>query len=259
MVFAVLTATLFACTLGLKTSFSKRDTPKNIEDFGDDSGENFVPIAQVAALPERISRMLKPSVCNCTPDVWRQYSICKEVAARATLALSFGIGGFDPWAEHVVSTYNLVPNLFDCFDQRKPAFESRFWGICVGSEDGVFNGKNFTKLTWILKAAFHGPALVKMNIERSELGVLENLADKDWARIGMLHVVYHLNSGTCNDTGAMVEKVAGVMGIVRRHMAIVNASAAYWGTDCQVNGVSVPKIIQVSYKAKSLCAFNSTE
>jgi len=199
-----------------------------------------------------IFEQLAPEACACTIDRWDQYTVCQQATKTSTSAFSFGVMGYDPWGKYVNQNYNLIPELFDCFDHRKPGgFENNFAAVCLGAQEGEFDGHKYETLPQFLKGVANASALMKMDIEKSEFDVLGNLTSSDFERLSNLNVEYHFNL-ECPDSDA-IERALHVMQHVRKHLAVVDAAAAYYGDECLVGGASFPKLLMVSYRARSAC------
>lgn len=212
------------------------------------------PTDQLSYPVRAMFEQLAPEACACTIDHWDQYAICEKAAAKSTNAFSFGVMGYDVWGQHVQAKYNIVPELFDCFDHRKPAdFESKLFPVCLGAEEGNFHGRTYETLPQLLKGTAKNEAsvLVKIDIERDEYEVLGNMTGSDFQRLSGLNVEYHLNYG-CPDSNAL-KKILRVMQHVRAHLAVIDSAADYYGDNCFVGGTPLPKLFAVSYAARSLC------
>jgi len=170
--------------------------------------------------------------------------------AEATLALSLGINGYDPWAQHVQknSGQNVVPKTFDCYNTNKPGgFENDFSEVCVGNTEGIFDNRKFTALSKLLTGVPERSVLLKMDIERSEFDILEYMSDEDWKRIRSLHVEYHMNY-YCPDEVEW-NRILRILRRVRQKLAVVDGAAGYYGTNCTFAQSPMPKLFAVSYAA----------
>merc|ERR1712032_415174 len=107
--------------------------------------------------------------CNCALELWEDYAICKSSLAVASRALSFGIFGFDPWAEHVHRMTNVIPELFDCFNSKRPEFKNNFSALCLAASAFTdSSGRRFETLSRILEGSNNESVLVKLDIEHAE-------------------------------------------------------------------------------------------
>eukprot|EP00404_Azadinium_spinosum_P004817 CAMPEP_0180473386 /NCGR_PEP_ID=MMETSP1036_2-20121128/30128_1 /TAXON_ID=632150 /ORGANISM="Azadinium spinosum, Strain 3D9" /LENGTH=270 /DNA_ID=CAMNT_0022480657 /DNA_START=48 /DNA_END=860 /DNA_ORIENTATION=- len=200
-----------------------------------------------------IFEQLAPEACACTIDRWDQYTVCQQATKTSTSAFSFGVMGYDPWGKYVNQNYNLIPELFDCFDHRKPGgFENNFAAVCLGAQEGELDGRMYETIPRLLKGVANASVLMKMDIEGSEFDVLGSLTPSDFERLSSLNVEYHFNQGRCPDSDE-IDRALRVMQHVRKHLVVVDAAADYYGPECRVDGALFPKMFAVSYTARSTC------
>jgi len=223
-------------------------------------GELHQEVGQVIAhgrLPAAVLDVLRlvapePRRCRCALERWDQYAVCRRAFRAAARALSLGINGYDPWGSFIQNRTHLVPQTFDCFNTNKPVdFPNTFSPICVGPSKGMSEGHSYTTLSELLVGATKGSVLVKMDIERSEFEVLLGLTESDWARIGSLHVEYHMNYECPSEQEWFM--IQRVLWRARQNLAVVDAAAGYYAPHCTLEGSIIPKLFAVSYVAESLC------
>lgn len=198
-----------------------------------------------------------PRDCQCHVVRWDQYAVCADAMTRSTRALSLGVNGYDPWGQELQRLHAAIkPQLYDCFNLQKPTeFDNDFYPQCVGAQAnaGEIDGRHWTTLPALLAGAANATVLLKMDIETHEFPVLETLGDEDFARIGSLNVEYHFNAGEC-PTEKDLYIAESVFQRVRKHMAVVDAAAAYYDQGCpEVGGIRFPNLIAASYASRSLC------
>lgn len=194
----------------------------------------------------------EPQRCNCRLLRFDQYAVCANAFTKASKAISLGVNGYDHWGNEVSRNHNIVPDLYDCYNQKKPGgFKSRFFPVCVGTKGGLINKKNFTTLQVLLQDAEPNSVLLKMDIEESEFGVLGSLTDEEYSKILSLHVEYHFNLHGVSPEE--MRSAAKVFKQVRDHLAVVDGAGGFYGGTQMVGGVGWPKLMAVSYSALSAC------
>eukprot|EP00933_Yihiella_yeosuensis_P023708 TRINITY_DN18450_c0_g4_i1.p1 TRINITY_DN18450_c0_g4~~TRINITY_DN18450_c0_g4_i1.p1 ORF type:complete len:476 (+),score=70.70 TRINITY_DN18450_c0_g4_i1:120-1547(+) len=184
---------------------------------------------------------------QCALDRWDQYAQCYGSYVNAKSVWSFGINGYDDWAERLSEVRpSMVANTFDCFNKNMPDdFRNNFSAVCLGNESTTKDGRRYTTLPLALADTQPASALVKMDIEGSEYDVLEGLTADDFLQIGSLHVEYHFNYGC--PTKSHLERAAKVLQHVAQHLVVVDAGAGFYGDPCLVDGKPFPKLLTVSY------------
>jgi len=269
---------IFFASLGIALSFGHRlNTSRSSLRAGSRKSAlataGWQPVIQDGELQEDVAEVisredLSPGVldilravapksppCQCILEHWGQYSACTGSLLTAKSAWSFGIDGEDEWSEHVQKNYRIVPHTFDCFNRVAPkTFRNTFSDACMSDKAGWREGHRFTTLPRQLDGLPPASALVKMDINGSEVDALNALTDADMARISTLHVNYHFDNGC--PTEEQLAKTKQVLQNVAKGLSVVESSAIYFGAPCVINGTSFPKILKVSYASHIACNTN---
>lgn len=198
---------------------------------------------------------------KCTLRRFVQYAICAELQTTWVppdgkwTAFSFGGNGYDDWSNYIKTTFNVVPDLFDCFDPR--AVEgTRMHKICIGgaTQRAIDARKDsFMDLYRLLQDKPDRSVLMKIDIESSEWQVLTELPVTSLRKIASLTVEYHfmtkMGSRCCG-----MEKVKELFERLAQEFIVVDGSAMRWGNeaDCGIEGgYKWPNALSVSYVSKS--------
>merc|ERR1712037_533243 len=88
-------------------------------------------------------------------------------------------------------------------------------------------GRRFENLPKLLAESNHASVLIKMDIEGSELDVLEELNGTDFVKILALTVEFHVFSPLTSRW--VVERVARVMKRLQSHFVVVHSSMQFFG------------------------------
>merc|ERR1712187_95504 len=85
--------------------------------------------------------------------------------------------------------------LFDCFNTVKPrGFDNDFFPVCLGNETFTDEqGRKYETLPKLLEGSASGSILLKIDIEGSEIEVMQTLADIDFTKLRSLSIEFHLN------------------------------------------------------------------
>merc|ERR1712154_587423 len=93
--------------------------------------------------------------------------------------------------------------------------------------------------------------LVKMDIEESEFGVLEQLTSEDFGKIVSLHVEFHYNLRAPSKED--IRRSAALFRRLRDHLVVVDAAAGFYGAPSDLLGVEWPKLLLVSLIGPETC------
>lgn len=201
-----------------------------------------------------VLKLVAPGGCRCDVERFDQYAVCKSSFDTARRAYSFGVNGYDPWGKYVSSRTHVIPQLFDCFNTHKPVnFHNEFFPTCLNGSTKLVLGKSVETLPRLTTGAGNASLLIKMDIEESEYNVFEAMSTEDFARIGSLSVEYHFNHA-CADP-FYIARAERVLQKVRRELEVIDAAAGYYHSEsCKVGGKPFPKVLAVSYAARSHCS-----
>jgi len=248
-------------TSGARPSMEKLTVPEAIVASFKGLGEVHVDVGQIVSglrlsrPAQDLFRLIAPDAkrCQCSLVRWDQYAVCRAAFQFATRALSVGIFTEDKWGRFVQRSFDIIPWTFDCFnDFPLTNFKNNFSKICISSSAGEIDGRRYETLPRLLEGATESSVLVKIDVETSEWDVLESLSAHDFARMASLNVEYHLWRPEflgCDQ----VDRMLRTLRWVAQNMAVVDASAGYWGHTCSLDGTQIPQILAVSYVAFSRC------
>lgn len=195
-----------------------------------------------------------PAKCPCAIQEWDQYAMCQEAINHSQTAWSFGIRGYDLWGKFLGQTSGIVPRTFDCYDRKAPTdFENSFYPICLGPQEGAFGPNTFMTLPGLLNGSSDGSALVKLDIEGDEFPVLAELNSTDISAVSSLNVEYHLYYATGCPSKEELKLIKDVFTKMQQSFVVIGGRANYYGEDCFIEGVKLPKLVAVSYAARQMC------
>lgn len=239
-----------------------------IELAAPQSGERHL-LREASTFSGKVNETTNPGG-KCTLKRFDEYALCEEFTTTMApkghkwTALSFGGNNHDSWSSEIRKSLmkeqqDVVPQVFDCYDPR-PIPGTVMHEACIGGRSEremkhKKDGRTWQDLDDILKNERPRSVLMKIDIEHSEFGVLQELSADSFGKIAFLTVEYHFFGGFGTRCCGF-EEMKELFQKLQKDFLVLDGEALRWGkdlTDCGIaGGYAWPPLLSVSYVARDV-------